>query len=68
MQYDHSEYHTIQSIQGNIITLDRHLDHYHWGDGTSTAADYNGVDMRGEVILLTRNVKVVGEDADGWGG
>ena len=24
--------------------------------------------MRGEVILLTRNVKVVGEDADGWGG
>lgn len=24
--------------------------------------------MRGEVILLTRNVKVVGEDADNWGG
>jgi len=24
--------------------------------------------MRGEVILLTRNVKVVGNDSDSWGG
>jgi hypothetical protein len=24
--------------------------------------------MRGEVILLTRNVKVIGDDTDSWGG
>jgi len=24
--------------------------------------------MRGEVVLLTRNVKVVGDDTDTWGG
>jgi len=34
----------------------------------STADDYDGVDMRGEVVLLTRNVKIQGEDVDGWGG
>lgn len=68
MQYDHSEYRKIVSYAGGLITLDQALDHYHWGDGLSTAADYNGVDMRGEVILMTRNVKIVGEDADNWGG
>jgi hypothetical protein len=26
------------------------------------------VDIRGEVVLLTRNVKIVGEDIQGWGG
>ena len=68
MQYEHSEYRKIRSYANGLVTLDEALDHYHWGAGLSTAADYNGVDMRGEVILLTRNVKVVGEDADGWGG
>jgi len=24
--------------------------------------------MRGEVVLLTRNVKIVGNDTDWWGG
>jgi len=24
--------------------------------------------MRGEVLLLTRNVKIVGNDSDSWGG
>ena len=68
MQHDHSEYRKIVSYSFGLITLDENLDHYHWGDGQSTGEDYNGVDMRGEVILLTRNIKVVGEDADGWGG
>jgi len=26
------------------------------------------MDIRGEVILLSRNVKIIGEDVDGWGG
>jgi hypothetical protein len=30
---------------------------------------YSGVDVRGEVRLLTRNIKVVGnENSDDWGG
>jgi hypothetical protein len=33
----------------------------------STDFDY-GVDMRGEVVLLTRNVKIAGVDNDSWGG
>ena len=42
---------------------------YHFGQEDSTAGDYNGVDTRGEVRLLTRNVKVVGhDDGDNWGG
>jgi hypothetical protein len=40
------------------ITLEEPLNHYHWGAPVSTAAKYNGVDMRGEVQLLTRNVKI----------
>ena len=28
----------------------------------------NGVDIRGEVVLMTRNIKIYGEDLDGWGG
>jgi hypothetical protein len=29
---------------------------------TSIEADFNGVDMRGEVLLLTRNIVIAGED------
>ena len=68
MQHDHSEYRTIVSYVGSQITLDEPLDHYHWGTGSSTGATYNGVDIRTEVILLSRNVKITGDDADGWGG
>jgi len=50
------------------LTINSTLQHYHWGQAESTAADYNGVDVRGEVALLTRNVKVVGEDVESWGG
>lgn len=44
------------------------LSWYHWGASESTAEKYGGVDMRGEVVLLTRNVKIVGEDIGSWGG
>jgi hypothetical protein len=36
------------------------LKYYHWGAEKSTADDYDGVDMRGEVLILSRNIKVVG--------
>lgn len=49
------------------ITLFGPLDFYHWGAAVSTAADYSGIDMRAEVMLMTRNVKIVGDDTDSWG-
>mmetsp|Transcript_29264 Transcript_29264/g.28392 ORF Transcript_29264/g.28392 Transcript_29264/m.28392 type:complete len:776 (-) Transcript_29264:1803-4130(-) len=54
------------SVNGRT-ELDRELTGYHWGDSASTASDYNGVDMRGEVFLLNRNIRVEGEDQEQWG-
>jgi hypothetical protein len=47
-----AERRTIASISGNAITLDKKLDYMHFGKFTF------GVDERGEVGLLTRNIKV----------
>ena len=49
------------------ITLMEPLNHYHWGAAVSTASQYSGIDIRGEVMHLTRNVKIVGNDTDSWG-
>lgn len=55
------------SASGNV-TLDRPLNYYHFGAPTSTGSLYNGVDIRGEVVLLSRNVRIVGNDTEAWGG
>ena len=70
LQYHHSDYRTISAYNTNTgeVTLDSALTYYHWGAAASTATDYDGVDMRGEVTLLTRNIQILGEDVDGWGG
>jgi len=47
-----AERRTISAISGNTITLDKKLDYMHFGKTTY------GVDERGEVGLLTRNIKV----------
>ena len=70
-QWTHSEYRTIATYDDTtgIVTLTAPFNFYHFGEAVSTAAEYNGVDTRGEVRLLTRNVKVVGhDDGDNWGG
>ena len=48
-------------------TLTKPLRFYHWGAPESTASKFNGVDMRGEVALLTRNIKIQGENIEQWG-
>jgi hypothetical protein len=70
IQFDHSDYKTITAYNTNTgeVTLDSGLSYYHWGASSSTASDYDDVDMRGEVTLLTRNIQILGEDVDGWGG
>ena len=68
MQHDHGEFHTIKAIDAGVVTLEKALAYYHYGTKESTATTYNGVDIRNEVVLLTRNVKIQGEKKDGWAG
>src|SRR5690606_25451552 len=50
---------TTAAIDGNTLTLDRPLEFMHFGEITF------GVDERGEVGLLTRNIRIqASEDAD----
>ena len=69
-QWTHSEYKKIVSYESGsgMLTLDSPFEFYHYGEDSSTAGNYNGVDTRGEVRLLSRNVRVVGHDeGDKWG-
>ena len=57
--YKQAERRTISAINGNVITLDRPLEYMHFGEIT-----YD-VDERGEVGLLTRNIRIrASEDAE----
>ena len=47
-----AEKRTVSAIEGNQITLDRPLEFMHFGEITY------GVDQRGEVGLLTRNIRI----------
>jgi hypothetical protein len=59
---------TYNNETGEITFSNTALEYYHFGREESTAGLYNGVDIRGEVVLLSRNVRVVGEDVESWGG
>jgi hypothetical protein len=50
-----------------IVTVDRNLSSYHWGSSDSTGPQYSGVDMRGEVMLLSRNIRIKADPFGGWG-
>jgi hypothetical protein len=49
-------------------TLADPLVYYHWGAAESTADTYGGLDMRGEVLILTRRIQIYADPTDGWGG
>ncbi|MFN3391021.1 MAG: G8 domain-containing protein [Meiothermus ruber] len=60
-----AEVRTIQAVNGNTITLDAPLRYPHFGEITY------GVDQRGEVGLLSRNILIRGDDSSistGFGG
>lgn len=60
-----AEVRTIQAISGNTLTLDAPLRYPHFGEITY------GVDQRGEVGLLSRNILIRGDDSSsssGFGG
>ena len=63
MAWKHSEQAIIQSynsVTGDLV-LTTALEYYHFGQETSTGANYQGLDMRGEVILLNRNILIQGD-------
>jgi hypothetical protein len=62
-RYDASDEVIITSYDAGTgqVQADRPLSFYHFGRDTSTADLYNGLDIRGEVLLLTRNVKIQGD-------
>jgi hypothetical protein len=54
-----------------VVTLTSSLNHYHWGAPISTSEYYSagsGVDIRGEVMILSRNIVIAGENVQSWGG
>jgi hypothetical protein len=43
------------------------FEYYHFG-GDSTADQYDGIDVRGEVIMLSRNIKIIADATENdWG-
>jgi hypothetical protein len=58
MRYKQNDYAVIVSYNNvnGLTTVDRALQHYHYGSVNSTSKAYSGVDMRGHVYLLSRNI------------
>ena len=69
-QWDSSEDFFIESYDNSTgeVLIDRKIKSHHFGAPESTAAKYSGADLRTEVLLLTRNIRIVGEDVESWGG
>mmetsp|Transcript_29266 Transcript_29266/g.28411 ORF Transcript_29266/g.28411 Transcript_29266/m.28411 type:complete len:115 (-) Transcript_29266:1926-2270(-) len=63
---DHAIIASYDSVTG-VAMLDRDLTGYHYGTSLSTEGDFDGVDLRGEVFLMNRNIRIEGEDVEAWG-
>ena len=55
----------IESITGGTITCEDDIEAFHFGASSSTNLD--GVDIRAEVVLLDRDIKIRAEKDDDWG-
>jgi len=61
---------TITAVTATQITVSTGVSYYHFGDSVSPTiniATYQ-LDMRTEIGLLTRKIKIVGSDEDSYGG
>jgi len=65
-QYDFAIIDTYDPLTG-IIKLEKAMIYYHYGAINSTASDFSGIDMRGKVLLLSRNVLIDGENIENQG-
>lgn len=62
---DYAEVAAYDSATG-AVTLKAALAYYHFGAAATLKDSFSGLDMRGEVILLTRNIHVRGDDSNTW--
>jgi hypothetical protein len=69
MKYDSVDTKDVVSFNSGtgVVVLDSPLEWYHFGAEKSTAEKYNGVDIRGEVLSLSRNIKIIGSKEDNHG-
>jgi hypothetical protein len=70
LQWKQSEQATVKSynsVTGDLV-INTPLLYYHFGAAASTGANYQGLDMRGEVILLSRNIVIQGDNSNSWQG
>lgn len=49
------------NAQTGAVTLTAALKYYHYGAAETTGTYYAGADMRGEVLILSRNLKIQGD-------
>ena len=71
LAYNTAEQRTIatidSSVTNTVITFTPALEHAHYGSADSTKYEIHGVDTRGEVAMLSRNIKIKGTGTDNWG-
>jgi hypothetical protein len=69
LKFDASESQVVAAYDAETgkITLEDRIKYNHFGAPESTEGKYNGVDIRGEVLILSRNVRIVGQDIWSWG-
>ncbi len=53
---------TIMAITGNVITVDKNFVYSHYSESESYGTGTDKIEMRAEVGLLTRNIKMMGDD------
>ena len=58
----------IANISSSTITCNQSMTYAHYGAATHDPSESGDIDIRAEVVHLTRNLKVKGEDKDRWGG
>ena len=60
LKFDASESHKVISYDAETgaIEIEKSIKYNHYGAPESTGDKYNGVDIRGEVLILTRNIKI----------
>ena len=71
LAFDSAEQRTITVIDATgtntVVTFATALSYTHYGSSDSSIYEIHSVDTRGEVVLLSRNIKIKGTSTDNWG-
>ena len=66
--YEERDFAVIRSINGNNVTLQEPLQFTHYGAASINSEESSTIDIRTEVLHLTRNIKIQGTNVGRWGG